>query len=194
MSTTDPDTLLVRSMELFDAGVSAVPDDAWQARTPCTDWGVRELVNHVTVEDLWIPPLFAGATIEEVGDRFDGDQLGEDPKAAWADAFHQARAAVDDDGAMARTVHLSFGDLPGSEYALQLFADHLIHYWDLASATGQAAELPRDLVAACVDWFSANEEAYRSAGAIGPRPDVPPGGGDQATLLAMFGRPSTWTP
>ena len=29
----------------------------WHDPTPCTDWDVRTLVNHVTVEQLWVPPL-----------------------------------------------------------------------------------------------------------------------------------------
>lgn len=189
---TDADALLIRAMELFDAGVDGVKPDDWRRPTPCEDWDVRALVNHVTVEDLWVPPLFAGSTIEQVGERFDGDQLGDDPQPTWARAVAGAREAVSERGAMERTVHLSFGDLPGSEYALQLFADHLVHYWDLAYATGQTTTLPRDLVVAAVEWFSPFEDDYRRAGVIGPRPGVAPGAEDQSTLLAMFGRRSTW--
>ena len=47
--------------------------------TPCTEWDVRALVNHVLGEIRWAVPLFAGSTIAEVGDRFDGDLLGDDP-------------------------------------------------------------------------------------------------------------------
>ena len=56
-----------------------VGEDQWGAPTPCADWDVRELVNHVAGEDLWTAPLLEGSTIEEVGDRFDGDLLGDDP-------------------------------------------------------------------------------------------------------------------
>ena len=73
---------------------------------------------------------------------------------------------------MDRIVHLSFGDFPGSEYTLQLFADHLIHAWDLARAIGADEHLDDELVASCATWFEAVEEAYRSAGAIAaPPPD-----------------------
>ena len=73
---------------------SEVGADQWALDTPCTEWNVRTLVNHVTVEDLWVPPLLRGATIEEIGDRFDGDQLGDDPKAAWRTAHDEAVRAV----------------------------------------------------------------------------------------------------
>jgi uncharacterized protein (TIGR03086 family) len=120
----------------FDARVRQVGGHQWQAATPDEDWAVRDLVNHVVGEDLWAPPLLAGSTIVEVGDRFDGDVVGADPKAAWTAASAGVVRAVGEDGAMDRIVHLSFGDFPGREYALQLFADHLIHAWDLARAIG----------------------------------------------------------
>jgi len=119
-----------RAVAEFDARVRQIGDHQWQAATPDEDWSVRDLVNHVAGEDLWAPPLLAGSTIAEVGDRFEGDVLGSEPKAAWTAASAAAVRAVQADGAMDRIVHLSFGDFPGSEYTLQLFADHLIHAWD----------------------------------------------------------------
>jgi uncharacterized protein (TIGR03086 family) len=89
---------------------------------------------------------------------------------------------------MNRTVHLSFGDFPGSEYAMQLFADLLVHGWDLARATGQPAEMSPDLVAACAGWFAPIAEMYRAGGAIGPRLEVSPSANAQTVLLANFGR------
>jgi uncharacterized protein (TIGR03086 family) len=96
--------------------------------------------------------------------------------------------AVEADGAMDRIVHLSFGDFPGSEYTLQLFADHLIHAWDLARAIGADEHLDEELVASCATWFEAVEGAYRSAGAIAAPPPVPGHADPQTLLLARFGR------
>ena len=172
----------------FDARVRQIGDDQWQAATPDDDWTVRDLVNHLVAEDLWAPSLFAGSTVAEVGDRFDGDVLGARPKTAWAAASAEALRAVGDDGAMERTVHLSFGDFPGSEYTLQLFADHLIHAWDLARAIGADERLDAGLVESCGTWFHAMEDAYRSAGVIGARPPLPGHADAQTLLLARFGR------
>ncbi|HUB22040.1 MAG TPA: TIGR03086 family metal-binding protein, partial [Streptosporangiaceae bacterium] len=151
------------AVEEFDARVRLISDHQWQAATPDEDWRVRDLVNHVVAEDLWAPPLLAGSTIDEVGDRFEGDVVAADPTAAWAAASAGAVQAVGEDGAMDRIVHLSFGDFPGREYALQLFADHLIHAWDLARAIGADERLDAMLVASCATWFDAVEDAYRSA-------------------------------
>ena len=75
-----------RAVAEFDARVRQIGDHQWQAPTPDEDWSVRDLVNHLVGEDLWAPPLLAGSTIAEVGDRFDGDVLGADPQAAWTAA------------------------------------------------------------------------------------------------------------
>jgi uncharacterized protein (TIGR03086 family) len=177
-----------RAVAEFDARVRQVDDQQWQAATPDEDWTVRDLVNHIVSEDLWAPPLLAGSTIAEVGDRFDGDVLGIDPGAAWAAASAGAMRAVGEDGAMDRIVHLSFGDFPGSEYTMQLFADHLIHAWDLARAIGADERLDAGLVASCANWFEAVEDAYRGAGAIAARPPVRGDVDAQTVLLARFGR------
>src|SRR5207245_11112241 len=130
--------------------------------------------------------LLAGCTIAEVGDRFEGDVLGAEPKATWTAASAAAVRAAGEDGAMDRIVHLSFGDFPGSEYTLQLFADHLIHAWDLARAIGVDERLAAGLVDSCADWFGAVEDAYRGAGAIAARPPVPGDADAQTVLLARF--------
>ena len=185
----DTPTLFRDAMGEFDTRVRAIGDADWDLPTPNTAWKVRDVVNHLVSEDLWAVPLFEGATIEEVGDRFDGDVLGDDPKAAWKAASREALAGIERPSAMDMTVHLSFGDFPGSEYALQLFADHLIHAWDLARAIGGDERLDPRLVDACTKWFDGPvETAYRAGGAIANRPEIPDGADTQTRLLAMWGR------
>ena len=184
----DVPALLASAVGEFGTRVAGIGDGQWDAPTPNEEWNIRDLVQHLVSEDLWAPPLFAGSTIAEVGDRFEGDVLGSDPHGAWRGASAGAVAAAHEDDAMERTVHLSFGDFPGHAYAMQLFADHLIHAWDLARAVGADERLDAELVEACTTWFAAMEDAYRSAGAIAERPPVPDGADAQTRLLAMFGR------
>lgn len=162
--------------------------DRWSAPTPCAGWDVRALVHHVVEEQRWAPPLFAGATIADVGDRFAGDLLGADPLASFVDAHREALQAAEAPGALDRTVHLSFGDVDGAEYAMQLAADHLIHAWDLAVATGTDPTLDAEAVTAVRAWFEPVEHLYRAAGLIGPRVAQPDSASPQQQLIAMFGR------
>jgi uncharacterized protein (TIGR03086 family) len=176
-----------RSVEEFASRVALIGDQ-WSAPTPCAGWDVRALVRHIVEEDRWTSPLFAGLTIGQVGDRLAGDLLGADPLLSYHAAAVLATSAVTGDGAMDGIVHLSFGDVPGREYALQLAADHLVHAWDLGRALGHEVRLDPPAVAAVRTWFEANEDAYRQAGLIGPRGSLPAQAGPQEELLMMFGR------
>jgi uncharacterized protein (TIGR03086 family) len=171
----------------FGTLVRTVSAGQWHDPTPCAGWDVRTLVNHVVGENRWAVPLFAGQTVADVGDRLDGDLLGEDPIKAWDVSAADACDTVDHPGAMTATVHLSFGDFSGEEYANQLFADLLIHGWDLARAIGADEHLDPNLTQTCERWFTSWEDGYRQAGAVGPRVSVETD--DPATqLLAAFGR------
>jgi uncharacterized protein (TIGR03086 family) len=180
--------LFTRSVAGYDKLVRAIGDDQWANPTPATEWDVRALVNHIVAEDLWAPPLLRGSTIAEVGDRFEGDVLGDDPKATWSQAMDEAVAAANEPGTLERVTHLSFGDVPGSEYLMQLFADHLIHGWDLARGIGADDHLDPELVSACKAWFLDREDLYRGGGAIAERPEISVDADEQTELLAMFGR------
>jgi uncharacterized protein (TIGR03086 family) len=186
-STFDARELYRRASAEFSARVHRI-GDRWAAPTPCAEWDVRELVRHVVEEERWAPPLLGGATIAEVGDRLAGDLLGADPVAAVDEAAPLAVAAVESDDVLTRTVHLSFGDVPGHEYVMQLAADHLVHAWDLGQALGDDSALDPEAVATVGEWFGSVEPLYRRAGLIGPRADVPDDAGPQDELLAMFGR------
>lgn len=186
----DLNTLYHRTVECWAARVNEVRDDQWDDPTPCAEWTVRDLVNHVAGEDLWTVPLMQGQTIDDVGDRFDGDVLGDRPVPAALDAAKEAVSVVAERLPRGELVHLSYGDEDPGEYVRQLAADHLIHAWDLAAATGGDKRLEPHLVAEVARWYSAREELLRSMRLVGPRAS---GAGDlQSDLLAAYGRDSDW--
>jgi uncharacterized protein (TIGR03086 family) len=188
----DLNTLYARTVEAWAERVNAVPADRWDDPTPCRDWKVRDLVNHVCGEDLWTAPLMTGRTIAEVGDRFDGDLLGADPIRSALAAAGEATRSVAETLPGHGTVHLSYGEESMDEYVHQLAADHLIHGWDLAVATGGDPRLDPALVAEVAAWFAEREELYRAVGAIGPR--AASHGDPQGELLAGAGRDPGWGP
>lgn len=168
--------------------------DRWTGPTPCSAWDVRALVNHVVAEDLWTARLMSGATVQEVGGRFDGDVLGDDPLVVARSAAEAAMTATASAVVAGRTVQLSFGDTPAEEYAYQLAADHLIHGWDLAVATGGDRQFDLELVEALAVWFADREDLYRSSGAITERPPDEGSSDPQGRLLRAFGRRPLWSP
>ena len=164
-----------------------IRDEQWSAPTPCAEWNVRALVNHIAGEYLWMPELIAGKTIAEVGDRFDGDVLGDRPLQALAAAQQDAVAALGDSGALERTVHLSFGDLPALAYVKQMAVDSVIHAWDLARGTGRDETIDPDLAAMAYEELEQTAEDWRSGGAFGAA-TTPRDRSTQAKLLALSGR------
>jgi len=179
--------LYARAVATFDAVLNTMPGDRWTAATPCAGWDVRALVGHLVAEDRWAAELLAGRTIAEVGDGLDGDLLGDDPLAAWraasAAATGAAGAARDDD-----LVALSAGPTPVDEYLRQLAADHVVHAWDLATATGTNLRLEADLVDAVTVWFEPVRQVYQDHGMVGRPAPLTGSESAQARLLAMFGR------
>jgi uncharacterized protein (TIGR03086 family) len=181
----------------FATLVAGVGLGHWHDDTPCSEWDVRTLVHHLLSEQLWVPPMFEGLTIEQVGDRFEGDLMGDDTWA-WpgllASSVEEAHAVVAQPGALKRTVHLSFGDASGQEYVTQLTADLAIHAWDLARATGQDERLDPDFCAELLAGMEPLEEVIRSSGQYGPKVEVPGDADPQTKLLGFIGRDPCWVP
>ena len=177
-----------RATAEFERRVQLVPEDRWHVGTPCEAWDARDLVNHVVVEHLWTPHLLAGETLEQVGDRYDGDQLGDDPAAAWAAATLLAREAVTTPGALDATVHTSMGPIPAAEYLRQLTLDLAIHAWDLARAMSVDEELDPELVEELYRVWSARADELAASGVFGPPVEVSGDAELQTRLLALTGR------
>src|SRR5205814_429111 len=96
----------IHARALDDTGriVGAIKDGQWHDATPTSEWDVRQLLNHIVSGNWWVRPLVEGKTIEEVGDRFDGDVLGSDPAAAYASSAADAAAAFKRADAMSKPV------------------------------------------------------------------------------------------
>ena len=188
MLTLTSGDLYQQAMDATRGIIDRVRPDQWHAATPCTEWDTKQIVNHLVGENLWAAELFAGRTIEQVGDRLDGDLAGTEPAAAYRQSVEVAAAAVRVPGAMQATCHLSFGDYTGADYAAQLFMDSLIHGWDVASATGQDTRLDADLVAACLPIAQELTRQFRSAGVFGDDLPVSADADAQTRLLALVGR------
>lgn len=185
---TDPRLLLSRALVGFGERLATATADDWKRPTPCSGWTVHDLVAHVVEEERWGPPLLAGEPAADIGERLGGDLLGDAPVDAWQNAAQELQQAISRPEALTNSVHLPGGAQPARAYLLELFADHLIHTWDLARATDGDERLAADLVGACAAWFDQHEQAWRDAGAIGPRATVSPDADAQTDLLARFGR------
>ena len=191
-TTVATDLALAHRQALAALGrlVAQVGPDQWELPTPDEDWDVRELVGHVVVGNLWAAELAAGRTIDDVGDRLDGDVLGADPVGAYRDSAAAAAAAFEAPGALDAPCAVSYGPVPGWVYAGHRLVDVLVHGWDLAVATGQDSTLDPDLVGVCLDIVVPQAAMLRSTGSFGGDVEIPPDADPQTRLLALLGRRS----
>lgn len=177
-----------QAMDVFDRAMHKVGLTDWDSPTPCTDWTVRDLVNHIVGEQLWVPDVLAGRTVAEVGDKFDGDQLRDDPLGAWAESSQVARAAWLQPGAVEQTVHLSFGDAAAEEYGWQMTTDLAVHGWDLATALGADAAIPDELASRLLAYIEPQVSMWSGTSMFAEPVTLPADAPAPARLVALLGR------
>lgn len=184
--------LRARALEGFRQAVHGTGQHQWDETTPCTDWTVRDLVNHITSELWWSTQLARGRTMDEVGDRFDGELLGDNPRAEVDRAIDASVEAFRGDHIA--DVDTSQGPMAAEHYLNQMFTDALVHTWDLAVATGQDTSLDPELCAVAHERAAATRseiDGARQAGLFGPEVPVAEDASHQAKLLALLGRDPT---
>jgi uncharacterized protein (TIGR03086 family) len=158
MAETRTDVLLdhyLRAQRAFGDRVHAVSEDQWDAPTPDTEWTVTDLVRHLVEEQRWAAPIIHGHDLEAAGKIVEGSRtlpahggVGGNVAEEWDEAATEAANAFSEDGALERTVALSRGATPASEYIREMTADLIIHGWDLQTAIGFDGSLPEDVVEA----------------------------------------------
>ena len=66
-----PGQLYASAMDWTQRYAAGARADQLADPTPCAEWDVRQVLNHIIGENLWAAELFAGKTIAEVGDRLE---------------------------------------------------------------------------------------------------------------------------
>jgi uncharacterized protein (TIGR03086 family) len=168
--------------------VAGVADRQLDLPTPCGGWSVRELLNHIVSGNYWAAELSAGKSIDEVGDRLDGDTLGDDPAAAYQESAALAIAAFNAPGAMDAACAVSYGPVPGSVYCGHRVLDVVIHGWDLAKATGQDTTLDPELVDAVTAIVAPQMDMLAGSGMFGSPVRIAADADPQTRLLSQLGR------
>lgn len=176
------DTLIPIFCELAE---QVGPGDLDRA-TPCEQWQVRDLLNHIGGGAPVFAALFRG---EDARPFPDEDQLGDDPGGAVRRALEEFDAAVRTPGALERTVQSPFGAMPGDTFARLAAFDLSMHCWDLARALGSELALDEQLVDE-IDAFAraALTPELRGPGTFGPERQAPPDAPPLDHLAAFAGR------
>ncbi len=174
-----PVTAFAGIAETVSQLAEAVTGEEWAAATPCRDWTVRELVDH----------LLAGQRTFVV--------VMTDQQRAGEDTFRVSAArlvsAFDQPGALQRTVQAPIGAVPGAVALHLQTIEHLVHGWDLAWATGRKLLVDEGVVEGEIE-FAESMVAQLPAGPGGPfaAPRLAPAGAPAIDrLAALLGRSVT---
>lgn len=153
MTSTGVDRLAA-ALEVTVPLVAAVREEQWSAATPCSEWSVHDLVNHVVAGNLMFATALRGGQLPPPGSAgpWAGDQLGAQPVAAFRDSADAVVTAFAQPGVMERPVTVPFGTVPGVVALHLRLTEILVHGWDLARATGQTVTFPEDLVEQELDF------------------------------------------
>lgn len=176
------------AMAGFDRVVNEITEEHLTLPTPCTEWTVQDLLNHIVSEQLWAPWLLRKYTLEEVGDRFDGWLLGDDPVKAWDQAAAVARAAWVAPGALDGDVYVTGGQIPADTYGWQMTTDLTVHGWDLAVAIGADDPIDPDVAKALLGELEPQMDELQGAGVFAPPVPVSENAPAAARLVALLGR------
>ena len=132
----------------FESRVVAVSASQTTLPTPCDDWDVHTLIDHIIAGDIFAARVLGGATMAEAVEGLIGaDAVSDDPLASVRAAADAVDVAFSAKGAMERLVHHPIGDIPGSRFLDFRTMDYAGHAWDLARATDQDETLDPRLVA-----------------------------------------------
>jgi uncharacterized protein (TIGR03086 family) len=140
---TSPITRLAGVVPVTGHLVGTIAPGQWGLPTPCPDWTVREVVNHLVLGHRRFAAAVTGGSPPDPAD----DLLGSDPESAYWSSAEAMLAAFRADGALERPVTIPAGTLPGSVACELRVVEALVHGWDLSRATGLPLEFPADLVA-----------------------------------------------
>lgn len=149
MAGTDHRADLVRSYEHAADVVSGVRSDQLQGPTPCPEFDVAALIDHLVGAGWRAAGLGHGR--QPTGEEFPHIELADAPDQLRR-AGKEAQLGWSDDARLAATVTMPWGEVyTGSTLVNMYLAELAAHSWDLAVATGQSGRLDPTLAAPALE-------------------------------------------
>jgi len=166
--------------------ITKVRPDQWSAPTPCRNWTVRQLVDHLIGMNRVFTALLAD---EPPPPRPAADHIENDPVGAYRNSAASLQAAFDQSGVLERTYRGPLGEATGADRLQIRLYDLLAHGWDLAQATGQPAALPDDVAEQALAFVRSQLTEQARPGRFGPAQSVADHAPAIERLVAFLGRP-----
>lgn len=186
---------IARAAETMTEVVHNIKPDQLGARTPCAEFDVRGLVNHLL---FWGPSLVGAADKELVTPPAKSESEVDLTEGDWAAALlahvGAATSAWSDPAAWQGMTRMGGPmELPAELVGGMLAGELVLHGWDLARATGQRPEWDEELAGYVRAEVARSAEQGRAMGIYGPEVTVPSGASELDRALALSGRDPAWT-
>jgi hypothetical protein len=183
------DAALRDVIDMIDEDQLSLPAPAQWSRKPNPT--LRDILAYHAFDEAWVPDVLAGRTAEEVGDRYDGDLLGDDPIASYDRINDAATEAVTGNLDYDTIAHLSYGDFSVGEYLEHTSTYRAFQAWSIARFLGLEYSLPDPLVDGLWEIIGPQIDDFRAMGVFPPEITVPGDSDSQTRLLAKVGY---WVP
>jgi uncharacterized protein (TIGR03086 family) len=156
---------LGRALDVVGDLITKIRPEQWSAPTPCSEWTVRQLINHL----IGMNRVFAALLADEPPPpRPSADHVEDDPVGAYRGSAATLQAAFGQPGVLERIFRGPLGAATGADRLQIRLYDLLAHGWDLAQATGHPAKLPEDLAEQSVAFAQAQLTEQARAGRFDP--------------------------
>jgi uncharacterized protein (TIGR03086 family) len=154
--------------------------------TPCAEFTVHDLINHMIVLGGAFAPMFRGEPVPEIAPP---SVYGWVPAKEFTATMNDLLAAVQSPGAMEREIDSPVGRMDGARFCGFVALDAVVHGWDLATAVGKSWNPPAEAVDA-IDAFArvAITEEVRSSGAFAGEAAAAADATPLERLIAFTGR------
>ena len=139
---------LSRSIEEFQGRLDQVQEEDWDKPTPCPNWSVRDLVNHMFLGTRMTVQLLAGGSRDDVIAGL-GDNLldgSDDISADFATLAEEMRRGFSAPSGLEGTVDHPMGEIPRTMFIGFRVLDDTVHSWDLARGIGANDELDAEVI------------------------------------------------
>jgi uncharacterized protein (TIGR03086 family) len=180
----DPVKRIEQSTAFAGEKVKAVTKDDLGKPTPCTEFDVRGLLNHMIGGLAMLKAAAEGSEAKMP----EGEQFGDDPGADYQTRRAALLDALRGEGVLERGWKMPFGELPGQMMASIAFMEHVAHGWDLAKATSQDTSIPDGLATEALDVVTPMDQMLRMPGVCGPAVSVSDDASTGDKFVAFMGR------
>lgn len=168
----------------FDAVIQRVPNDKWDADSPCEGWSARDVVAHAAgVVD-------AVATMARTGEVAmpQTPDAGDNPVGLWNESLKGVLEALDQPDVVGKVGQFWFGESTIDDILAFTTWDPLGHSWDLAQATGIEAHASDELAEVMIASITPNADMMRNMNLMGEAVEVPADADAMTRFLGLIGR------